>query len=68
MSKNFQKPIGFDPLVKHKMTSCMHDLVVNKTKTLIEAVRFISLSCDEVTTSIQQSWVSIYAYVVENWQ
>jgi hypothetical protein len=29
----------------------MHDLVVNKTKSLVEGVRFIFLSCDEVATS-----------------
>lgn len=46
----------------------MHDLVINKTKTLVEVVRFISLSYDEVTTFNQHSWVSIHAYVVENWQ
>jgi hypothetical protein len=33
------------------MVACMHDLVVNETKILVEGVRFISLSCDEVTTS-----------------
>jgi hypothetical protein len=46
----------------------MHDLVINKTKTLVEVVRFISLSYDEVTTFNQHSWVSIHAYVVENWK
>jgi hypothetical protein len=33
-----------------EMAFCMHDLVVNKTKTLVEVVKFISLSCDEMTT------------------
>jgi len=51
-----------------EMTSCMHDLVFNKTKTLVDVVRFISFSCDEMTTFNQQSWVSIHAYIVENWQ
>jgi hypothetical protein len=45
----------------------MHDLVINKTKTLVEVVRFISLPYDEVTTFNQHSWVFIHAYVVENW-
>jgi hypothetical protein len=45
---NFPKPIG--QTCGWEMASCMHDLVVNKTKTLVEVVRFISLSCDEVTT------------------
>ncbi len=38
-----------------EMASYMHDLVVNKTKSLVEAARFISLSCDEVTTFDQYS-------------
>jgi hypothetical protein len=50
------------------MASWMHELVVNKTKSLVEGVKFISHSYDEVTTCDQQSWVSIHAYVVENWQ
>jgi hypothetical protein len=66
MSKILQKPIGQTQVVG--ITSCMHDLVVNKTKTLVEVASFISLSYDEVTTSNQQSWVSIHAYVVENCQ
>jgi hypothetical protein len=66
MSKTLQKPIGQTQMVG--ITSCMHDLVVNKTKTLVEATSFISFSCDEVITLDQQSWVSIHAYFVENWQ
>jgi hypothetical protein len=38
-----------------EMASYMHDLVVNKIETLVEATRFISLSCDEVTTFNHQS-------------
>jgi hypothetical protein len=50
------------------MASCTYELVVNKTKSLVEGVKFISHSYDEVTTCDQQSSVSIHAYVVENWQ
>jgi hypothetical protein len=42
-------------------------VVVNKTKSLVEGARFISLSCDEVAAIDQQSWVSIHVYVVEDW-
>jgi hypothetical protein len=41
-------------------------VVVNKTKSLVEGVRFIFLSCDEVATIDQQSWVSIHVYVIED--
>jgi hypothetical protein len=35
------------------MASYMHELVVKKTKDLVQATMFISLSCDEVTTMDQ---------------
>ncbi len=40
-------------LVGLRMASYMHELVVKKTKDLVQATRFISLSCDEVTTMDQ---------------
>ncbi len=51
-----------------EMATYMHEVVVNKTKNLVQSVQFISLSCDEFTTCDQQLWVSIHAYVVECWQ
>jgi hypothetical protein len=44
----------------------MHELVINKTESLVEGLQFISISCDEVTINDQQLWFSIHAYVVEN--
>jgi hypothetical protein len=35
------------------VATCMHELVVNKIKDLVQAISFISLSCDEVTTMDQ---------------
>jgi hypothetical protein len=48
------------------MAISMHELVINKTKGLVQVVRFISFSCDEITSD-QQSWGSIHTYVVEDW-
>jgi len=42
-------------IVGWDMTICMHDLVVNKTKSLFEDVRLISFFYNEVTTSDQYS-------------
>jgi hypothetical protein len=42
-------------IVGWELTICMHDLVVNKTKSLFEDVKLISLFYDEVTTSDQYS-------------
>jgi len=50
-----------------EMANYMHELVVKKTRDLVQVAKFISFSYDEVTTLDQQSWVSIHAYVVENW-
>jgi hypothetical protein len=37
------------------------------TKHAIQNARFISLSCDEITTVDNQSWILIHCYVVQNW-
>jgi hypothetical protein len=39
-----------------EMASDTHELIVNRTKYLVESVKCISFSHDEVTTSDQQSW------------
>ncbi len=52
--KNFPKT-HWSNIFGWEMTTCVDDLVVNKTKSLFEDVRFISLSCDEVTTSDRYS-------------
>ncbi len=41
--KNFPKT-HCSNIVGWEMATCMHDLVVNKTKPLVEGVRFISFS------------------------
>jgi len=64
--KNFPKT-HWSNSIGWEMTSYMHELVVKKTMDLVQVAKFISFSYDEVTTLDQQSWVSIHAYVVENW-
>ncbi len=49
--KNFPKA-HWSNIVSWEMATCMHDLVVNKTKSLFENVKLIFFSCDEVTTYI----------------
>jgi hypothetical protein len=39
-----------------EMASYTHELIINKTKSLVECVKCISFSCDEVTTFDKQSW------------
>jgi hypothetical protein len=54
--------------INWEMAIYMHEVVVNKIRNLVQNVQFISLSCDEVTTCDQQSWVLIHAYVAGGWQ
>lgn len=48
--KSFPNTSGWE------MASYTHELIVNRTKYLVESVKCISLSHDEVTTFDQQSW------------
>jgi hypothetical protein len=43
----------------------MHKLLLLQKKNLIGSVKIISLSYDGMTTSNQQSWDSIHAYIIE---
>jgi hypothetical protein len=43
-------PIGWE------IASYILEVVTNKTKDMVEATRFISLSCDEVNTCDQSPW------------
>jgi hypothetical protein len=38
-----------------------------KHKEKIQYARFISVTCDEVTSIDNGSWISIHAYVVQKW-
>jgi hypothetical protein len=51
--KNFPKTHWLKTQYGWKMASCMHKLVVSKTKTMVEDARLIFISCDEVTTCDQ---------------
>jgi hypothetical protein len=38
-----------------------------KALETVGSTKFISLSCDEVTSIDNGSWISIHCYVVQNW-
>jgi hypothetical protein len=40
--------------------------VMMKVVEVLAAARYVAITCDEVTTMDNQSWISIYAYVVED--
>jgi hypothetical protein len=37
------------------------------TQFVIGATQYSSLICDEISTIDNQSWLSVHAYVVQNW-
>jgi hypothetical protein len=50
------------------MAKCMHKQVIKRVKEVIASSKFVALSCDEVTTTDNQSWISIYNfYFVQDW-
>jgi hypothetical protein len=49
------------------MAQHMHGIILEATKSIVGATQFISLICDGVNTINNQSWLSVHAYVVQNW-
>jgi hypothetical protein len=49
------------------LAECIFRQVEAKTLETVRSSRFISLSCDEVTSIDNGSWISIHCYVVQNW-
>jgi hypothetical protein len=50
------------------MAKAMHNVVLKQTSFVLQQNMFISISCDEITTQDNQSWILVHAYVVENWR
>jgi len=50
------------------MVRAMHHVVLKQMKVVLQQTKFISISCDEVTTLDNQSWIFVHVYVVENWR
>jgi hypothetical protein len=50
------------------MVEVMHNVVLRATKVVVQKSPFISISCDEVTTIKNQSWLSIHVYVIKEWK
>jgi hypothetical protein len=43
----------------------MHEVVLLATNTMVQNAIFISISCDEVTTINNQSWIFVHVYVMK---
>jgi hypothetical protein len=44
----------------------MHDLVLQHIKEVVKKSPFLALSTNEVTTTNNESWISIHGYVFKN--
>ncbi len=44
----------------------MNNVVLVVTKITIQTTNYIYVSCDEMTSLDNQSWISVHAYVVED--
>ncbi len=48
------------------MATAMHNVILKHIMLLVQYVKLISISCDEVATLDNQSWISIHVYIVSN--
>jgi hypothetical protein len=48
------------------MVECMHKQVIKRIKEVIVSSTYLALSCDEVTTIDNQSWIFIHSYVIQD--
>jgi hypothetical protein len=46
------------------MAKSLYNVVQNRTKVVVSGAKFLSLSCDEVSTVDNQSWISIHGYIL----
>jgi nitric oxide reductase large subunit len=50
------------------MAECMQELVLTKTHLVVQSIKFIFVSIDEITIMHYQRWIIIHVYVVEAWK
>jgi len=50
------------------MVECIHKIVFTNTRMVIQKVRFISISVDEVTIMDCQPWLNVHVYLLDGWK
>jgi hypothetical protein len=48
------------------ITKYLYRQVIRKVVEVLAATRYVSITCDEVITMDNQSWISMHAYVIED--
>jgi hypothetical protein len=46
------------------MVEIRHDIVISAITKAISLVKYIAISCDEVISVDNQSWISLHSYVI----
>jgi len=49
------------------MAKFMHQKMMKATKVVVGVAQYVVISCDDVSTVDNQSWLFIHCYVVQNW-
>jgi hypothetical protein len=50
------------------MVECMNNVVLAITKMAIQTMKFINVSCNEVTSIDNQSWIFVHVFVVKGFK
>jgi hypothetical protein len=50
-----------------EMTESLFNIVQARTKKVVSTALYFSITCDEVTTLDNQSWISIHVYTIQDW-
>jgi hypothetical protein len=51
-----------------EMAESILQIIKQKTAEMVGAARYVAITCDEVTIVDCQSWISIHAYIVRDWE
>jgi uncharacterized protein (DUF2132 family) len=51
-----------------EMAESINQIVMQKMAEMLGAARYVAITCDEVTTADCQSWISIHAYIIRDWE
>jgi hypothetical protein len=49
------------------MAESLFNIVQTKTKEVVSTALYFFITCDEVTTLDNQSWINIHVYTIQDW-
>jgi hypothetical protein len=50
-----------------EMAESLFNIVQARTKEIVSTAPYFSITCDEVTTLDNQSWISVHVYTIQDW-